>query len=100
MLIVWALSRTPLTEVRVDPPKSSPKMAWVRMEESWFLEGCCAVGWGSLAALSEVITRPRWAQWCLWEAEPTQPGAQGASRPQLRYAPASLYHCRQACPGH
>lgn len=37
MLIVWALSRTPLTEVRVDPPKSSPKMAWVRMEESWFL---------------------------------------------------------------
>lgn len=38
MLIVWALSQTPLTEARVDSPKSSPKMAWVKMEESWFLE--------------------------------------------------------------
>lgn len=88
-------------QIRLIPVQS----LWPRVEGSEgdvVPGGRCALGWGSLAAHQEVITGPGWAQKCLGEAGPTQPGAQGASSQLLlaiagRHAP-DIEHLRHGHP--
>lgn len=59
MLIVWALSQTPFSGGESGLSKEQSQNGVGENEGELVPGGCCAVGWGSLAALPEVITGPR-----------------------------------------